>query len=143
MLIPIHVISLTRTPKRRERFVALNKGLRFQWFDAVDGLELPGTLPGYTPGATGCALSHRALWEQCVRSGEPLTVAEDDAGLHSSFNELAMPVAAWDIIVWGWNLNAALTYELLPGVLAVTTADQTAARAANVHWRPNPEHTVL
>jgi glycosyl transferase, family 25 len=128
----IRVINLKRAVERRQHFAALHAGLDFTFFDAVDGSTVP-PLPGYSPGATGCALSHKALWEECVASGRPITILEDDAVLRNDFSSIRLDAAAriapaWDIILWGWNFDSVLLTEMLPGVAMLSHFDQAAAR---------------
>jgi glycosyl transferase, family 25 len=128
----IRVVSLQRTPERRERFAALHAGLGFTFFDAIDGQTI-AALPGYSPGASGCALSHKILWEECVASGRPLTIVEDDAVLRDDFASISLDAVsritpAWDIVVWAWNFDSVLLTEVLPGVAMLSYFDQEAAR---------------
>jgi GR25 family glycosyltransferase involved in LPS biosynthesis len=131
----IRVISLTSTPERRRRFAEAHEGVGFAFFDAVDGHTAAHTaflhVP-YTHGAIGCALSHLALWRQAATTDETLTIAEDDAILRRDF-EVASAVAmaqaprGWDIIVWAWNLDSLLCFNVMPGVaplVAVSKQEQ-------------------
>jgi glycosyl transferase, family 25 len=73
----------------------------------------------YSAGALGCALSHRALWQSAARGRDPITVCEDDAILHRDFEAKALALMdrlppGWDAIVWGWNFDASIAFELLP-----------------------------
>lgn len=127
----VKVISLARATDRRRAFDSLNGHLSFEFVDAIDGHVLsradiastgvfePG-LP-YTPGAYGCALSHLALWDECVRTGRPMTVAEDDAIFRLDFEPQAANVLAqlpedWHLILWGWNFDSILSLALMPGI---------------------------
>jgi glycosyl transferase family 25 len=77
---PIRVISLQRTPERRQAFLGRNGHLPSSFFDAVDGERLtpediaatglfaPALARTYTPGAYGCALSHWKLWGEAIDS---------------------------------------------------------------------------
>lgn len=128
---PVQVISLKRSVERRSAFTALNGHVDFVFWDAVDGLEISYAelmatglfaegLP-YTAGAFGCALSHLHMWERAIETGQPVTVAEDDAIFRLDFHEqqaraLARLAPGWDIVLWGWNFDAALSLNLMPGV---------------------------
>ena len=89
--VKVQYINLARRKDRDERFLSLNAGLaEFERVEAVDGRSLrveelvarnvlAEPLNEYTLGGIGSALSHRRRWEECVASGAPVTVAEDDA----------------------------------------------------------------
>ena len=75
----------------------------------------------YSPGAIGAALSHLGLWSRAVQQNEPLMIFEDDALLCRNFEtETARLVATlapeWDVAVLGYNFNAPITLDALPGV---------------------------
>jgi glycosyl transferase, family 25 len=147
-MIPIRVISLDRTPERRRRFAAQNPGLPYEWFAAVDGWKLETTLPGYTQGATGCALSHITLWQDCVESDEILTIVEDDAVLRPDFATLTTEILRWarcdwDIVVWGWNMDSVLVADILPRVHMVASFDQLAAREHIDEFRKDRSDPML
>lgn len=130
----VHLINLDRHADRLRQFAAANAHLRdFVRFPAVDGRNLdvaglirngivkPGILDTFTAARLGSALSHLALWEKTIESGQALTICEDDAILHPDFAAHAARLlrqvpADWDIILWGWNFNAALDMDFLPGV---------------------------
>jgi glycosyl transferase family 25 len=126
-------LNLTRRADRNQRFLDVNRGCAdFQRFEAIDGAHLETEqliqegvirepLREYTPGALGCAVSHKTLWEYCVSSGEPVAIAEDDGVFNRHFAEKAGKVLAdlppgWDIILWGWNFDSVLHVEAIPGV---------------------------
>lgn len=142
---PVQVISLERSPERRAEFVRRNPRLAFEFFNAVDGAALsPEAVAAsglfqpeldYTVGAYGVALSHHALWEECIRRGEALTVAEDDAVFREDFAQaqerfLAGLLPGWDFVLWGWNFDSILQVRVLPGVPAVMGFDPEAMRKA-------------
>jgi hypothetical protein len=89
------VISLDRTPQRFAQFLADNAGFAVQRFAACDGgLLTPagcvaeGLISAeniYNAGALGTARSHVTLWRECVASGAPMVVAEDDIVLRADF----------------------------------------------------------
>jgi GR25 family glycosyltransferase involved in LPS biosynthesis len=154
--VAVHVITLDRTPERREKFGRRNAHLqRVVRFSAVDGKQLDlaalrrdGLLQGdppYTPGAIGAALSHATLWRKAAATGETLTIAEDDAVFAQNFEAasaqlLATLPADWEFVLWGWNFDAYLWVELIPGVSpAVLTMDQNRMRQ---NIEAFPEQTV-
>jgi len=113
-------------------FLARNRHLPgIHRFSAVEGASLnrddlvaAGVLSDdlrYTPGALGCAMSHHFFWGVAVKEGTAITVCEDDAIFHQDFDRLSEDVihecgADWDLVMWGWNFDSILYYELLPGV---------------------------
>ena len=130
----IHVINLDRSADRLAEFVAANAHLEnLQRFAAVDGKsqDIPalvangifeqGVAEHYGAGAVGAALSHLALWNKAIESNQVLTVCEDDAIFNRHFEPAAESVLAalpsdWDFILWGWNFDSYLLFELMPGV---------------------------
>jgi GR25 family glycosyltransferase involved in LPS biosynthesis len=135
------VINLDRTPERLAKFGRRNGAhTAIRRFPAVDGATLRmedliarGLITAkleLTSGALGNALSHLALWRASARDGAPATVCEDDATLSPRFTTAAARVLAalppdWDIIFWGWNLDASLIIEIVPGLTsAVLHTDQ-------------------
>lgn len=130
----IHLINLDRSTDRLAEFRRRNAHLPdVERFTAVDGkaqdaaslvargLFEPGVPEVYGPGAVGAALSHLALWTKAVEHNETLTVCEDDAVFNHAFVATAERVIAalpsdWDFILWGWNFDAHLLFELIPGV---------------------------
>ncbi len=141
----IKVISLQRTPERLARFAELNGHLDYTVFPAIDGSKLTEAAilqnvaspwPPYTPGAIGCALSHRTLWEYAYSLGEPVTVLEDDALVRFDFDTeasrvLAAAPADWDIVVWGWNFDMGIGLNMLPQVAAATLVIEPGRFVAN------------
>ena len=144
----IHVLNLDRTPERLREFFALNDHLDdVARFPAIDGQALDvqalvesgtiekGVLSTYTRGAIGAALSHRALWTRAIESREITTICEDDAIFNRHFVDTAQRVMAllpadWDLIAWGWNFDAQIAMDFLPGVsVCVVGCDQDQMRA--------------
>lgn len=145
----IHVLNLDRTPDRLREFLAVNDHLGdLARFPAIDGqaLDVPalvdsgaieqGVLETYTRGAIGAALSHVALWTQAIEAHEVLTICEDDAIFNRYFVDAAQSVIArlppdWDLIAWGWNFDAQIAMDFLPGVsICVVGCDQDQMRAS-------------
>ncbi|HTW71358.1 MAG TPA: glycosyltransferase family 25 protein [Acetobacteraceae bacterium] len=140
----IQVVSLRRTPERRDQFVKLNPGIHFEFFDAVDGQNVAraaffnGTLADpnlpYSAGAIGCALSHLSLWERSIKEQMVMTIVEDDVALRRDFETKSRDIIAslpgdWDLIMWGWNFDAILSINTMPGISStVIVFDQTMLR---------------
>jgi len=119
---------------RLAQFQELNSHLSgVSRFSAIDGrtIDLPqlvrsglvreDILTAYSPGSVGAAMSHIALWEMAISKGTALTICEDDAVFNFSFDALAPRLIdglqpSWDFILWGWNFDASLCFEFLPGV---------------------------
>lgn len=132
------VINLLRRPDRKRRFLEWNDGhgIDFTFVPAIDGTAIStaklvgdGLLTAgphhYPTGAIGNALSHRALWQRCARSDQPMLVFEDDACLRHDFRRYAEAALAtagtdWDLFFFGYNTDAAIaviTPEALFGVI--------------------------
>ena len=129
----VNVINLDRSADRLAEFMAVNGHLAISRFPAVDGEQLDisslidrgiftqPVLEYYSLGAVGCAMSHVALWDLAIESGQNVTLAEDDAIFNPAFegcaNELIKTLPAnWDFILWGWNFDDPVCFEMLPGV---------------------------
>lgn len=147
----VHVINLDRSRDRLADFRKINGHLsNVERYPAVDGsaqniaaLIAAGTItPGcarvYLPGAVGAALSHAALWTRAIETDEIVTVCEDDAIFNSAFEAAAQETIAslgadWDFILWGWNFDAPMLVDVLPGVsscIAVFDQNRMAANTA-------------
>ena len=92
----VYVINLDRHAARMQRMSELLQGLPFERIAAVDGRTVEGPElrasvrpPGYehlNRYERACFLSHRAVWEKFLATGERLAcVLEDDAVLSPSF----------------------------------------------------------
>ena len=130
----IRLINLDRSTDRLAEFRQANRHLNdVERFAAIEGARqdvaaltangtfAPGVAEYYGPGAVGAALSHLALWEKASATNQALTVAEDDAIFNHHFKATADALIAtlpadWDFILWGWNFDTYLLYELMPGV---------------------------
>ena len=117
-----------------------------QRFSAIDGravdpaqlIESNTITPDldYTEGAMGCALSHIFFWEAAVSQNAVITVCEDDAIFHESFQLTAaklinsLPVD-WDFVMWGWNFDSILLFDFMPGISpCLATFNQEQMRSA-------------
>ena len=110
----LHVINLPRSMERRASMEAQAAalGLSLKFFEAVNG-HVPHPLFArvradkrqarkgrpFRPGELGCWASHYLLWQQCVASGKPIVVLEDDILLGSRLPELlhALPHLPTDV----------------------------------------------
>ena len=155
----IRVINLDRSKDRLNEFMALNSHLTsVSRFAAIDGqssdfselvrrgLAGEGLLAAdyYSVGAVGAALSHIALWDSAIASNVPITVAEDDAIFHSRFESHAAEVLDslppdWAFILWGWNFDLFLSFEMLPGVsMSLSLFEQERLRRNAAHYQTEP-----
>ncbi len=110
----LHVVNLPGSPERRASMQtqAAALGLSLTFFEAVNG-RAPHPLFAHVhagkrqarkgrpfrPGEIGCWASHYLLWQQCVASGKPMIVLEDDIVLDPRFPELlrALPLVPADV----------------------------------------------
>ena len=138
------VINLDHTPERMREFQQINAHLpNVTRFPAIDGksvghkalIERGIFAPPifYKDGSVGNTLSHRELWMMAAERGEIVTAFEDDAIIHSDFETLAPAMIAklrpdWDMVVWGWNFDAALSFDLFPSVPCLAHFSQTDMR---------------
>lgn len=146
----IHLINLDRSQDRLAEFHRVNGQINVNRFCAVDGQTLdvaalvadgliePAATTNYSPGAIGAALSHRALWSKAIDENTPLTVCEDDAIFHSEFERLSEAVIAtlppdWDFILWGWNFDASLLIDFIPGVAPCLCSFDHGSLVAHAH----------
>lgn len=141
-----YVINLDRSIDRWRTFEALNHLVRERLLrmSGVDGRTLArgdllarGLIAAdldYGDGALGAALSHLALWELALEQNRPLTICEDDSVFNRNFwtasEALVQQLGAdWDLVLWGWNFDSILAFELIPGVSrCVGTFNQDALR---------------
>jgi glycosyl transferase, family 25 len=130
----VNVINLDRSGDRLTEFTAVNGHLAdVARFPAIDGQRLDiaslvrrgivtqDILDWYPIGAVGNAMSHIALWDRAIESGQNLTISEDDAIFNARFDicsaeTLERLPAEWDLILWGWHFDFFLCFEMLPGV---------------------------
>jgi GR25 family glycosyltransferase involved in LPS biosynthesis len=156
----IHVINLDRSRDRLADFNTLNKHLTdIERYSAVDGAAqdigklvaagtiTPGCAKAYLPGAIGAALSHAALWTKAIETNEAITVCEDDAIFNFAYEPLAQEMMAalgseWDFILWGWNFDAPVMLDLLPGVSpCIAVFDQNKMVANTTRFQSMPAAT--
>jgi GR25 family glycosyltransferase involved in LPS biosynthesis len=134
----IHVVHLDRTPARLHEFLQANAHLTdLVRFPAIDGLTLdlqamahrneidPALLEIYTKGAVGNVLSHVALWRQASAATQPMTICDDDTIFNHAFVTTAQTIIdqlppGWDWISWGWNFDAFMKMDFLPGTTPCT-----------------------
>jgi len=129
----IHVINLDRSNDRLAAFENINSPsrLNFSRFPGVEGktvargeLVEQGVMAadlGYGDGALGNALSHLALWDHAIEKRQTLTLCEDDAIFNLGFSPTAESLLAtippdWHVILWGWNFDAPVVFDMIPGV---------------------------
>jgi glycosyl transferase, family 25 len=87
----------------------------------ISAKVMAGPLPNFPLASIAHALSHKRIWDHYAAKGEGVTIAEDDAVfskhfLRNSARVLAMLPPDWDMILWGWNFDAHLDVEMLPGL---------------------------
>lgn len=100
------IINLTSNRKRRddiERKLFNHPYIEYDFFDAVDGRILTEEEKDKLfdrkrfreiyrrdakPGEIGCTLSHRGLWEEVAKSGEPMLICEDDLVIKRSLEKV-------------------------------------------------------
>jgi glycosyl transferase, family 25 len=141
-----YVINLDRSEDRLREFRRQNNHMpEIHRFSAIDGstidrdrlIESNTFAPGlhYTDGAVGAALSHLFFWEAAKSENAAITVCEDDAILHRRFPDLSARFLAaldddWDLVLWGWNFDSILLFDLMPGVSpCLATFNQEQMRA--------------
>jgi len=140
---PIHVINLQRSVERKKSFVKNNQHLKYNFFPAFDGKTLGASLlnsdklflhplPFPSLGAFGCALSHFTLWKLAMQNNLAITIAEDDAIFRDDFvtasaNLIESLPKDWDMVYWGWNLDAPLVVSIMGNAAsALLSFDQNA-----------------
>jgi len=162
----IDLINLDRFADRRRQFLTNNAHLteirrcaRFDGRDLdVEALAESGTIDRdivkwYSAGTLGNTLAHISLWERAAVTGEVMTICEDDALFHHRFEAEAEAMmrrlpADWDVLLYGWNFDAMLLLDLLPGscpALVMCDEDRLRAHAAEFqrHVQPSLPLRVL
>jgi glycosyl transferase, family 25 len=133
----LFVLNLQHRIDRRTNFhfqrLHAHHSIQHEFVDAVDGRNIQledlihhglavADLKYYTPGALGCALSHRALWQRCIAENRSMIICEDDAILRSDFKTVLpqlidrLPID-WDFVLLGYNFDSATSLEMFPGVV--------------------------
>jgi len=154
------LITLKRTPERLEAFRRDNPlfaGIRI--FEAIDGqtvdraaLQARNILDpdlDYTDGAIGCALSHLAIWTTSLQAGQGCTIFEDDAIINESFDDQAAALIEalpkdWDIVLWGYNTDAYLTFRSAEiGFFCTSRFDHANLLKNKEAFRENSAKTML
>ena len=91
----IYVIGLDKSSDRFKAFLENNSHLQAEFYEAVKGTEISeeekismGLLSkenyiNITPGETGCALSHRNIWEKTKNKNIGSLILEDDVITHT------------------------------------------------------------
>lgn len=109
-----HLSELTRIPAIEERSIDLEALTR-------QGLVKDDILSMYPVGSLCHALSELALWNKAIETGQPVTIADDDCIFNLKFDTVAPEVIRslapdWDLILWGWNFDLFMIFDMLPGV---------------------------
>lgn len=135
-----HVLNLERREDRRAQFRHWNAetpGLRFEFVKAVDSIELDVeqvrratllTEDAQIPaGHLACALSHRSILLKAQSEERPFFICEDDAVFRLDFYSQWMIILSqlptdWDIVLFGYNFDSAISMELIPGVQSFLSA---------------------
>ena len=121
-------LAITLEPKgqRYLEFKSNNKHLAIAPFTALRGTDIPKeevirqgiateelvTTPLLTPGAVGCAASHRAIWARCSNGNKGFLVLEDDCYTHPNINDFIEKnierLMSADICLFGVNTDSIL-----------------------------------
>ncbi|MBF0268978.1 MAG: glycosyltransferase family 25 protein [Alphaproteobacteria bacterium] len=126
------VINLDREAARLKDFLEANQGtgIAFTRFPGVNGASL-GSLQSmpeivtpeasaYTKASVGAALSHLALWRECVRQGQNIAIFEDDARLRFDLLEQLAVIEGgktdWDFLLLGCNTDSVMEIVYAPGI---------------------------
>jgi Tfp pilus assembly protein PilF/GR25 family glycosyltransferase involved in LPS biosynthesis len=130
----VHFINLDRSKDRLAEFQSVNSHLaqitRVAAFEEhrVDldaltrqGLVTSDILTTYPIGALCHVMSDILLWNKAIESAEQITVADDDTIFNLNFDVEAAELVKtlppdWDLIIWAYNFDAFLAFDLLPGV---------------------------
>jgi glycosyl transferase, family 25 len=129
----VYLINPDRTPDRMAAFKAANAHLtELTRVPALDGetldiasltqqgLASEDVLTTYSRPAVALALSHVALWDRLIASGETMTIAEDDAVFHLDYTAHAAATlkalpGEWDFILWGFGFERFVCFDMIPG----------------------------
>ncbi len=95
----IRIISLVHQADRRQKISTLFEGQKLSWsfFDATSGKEIDAYLDMYDkkkrlrdlgydlkPNEIACFISHRKVWEECIRQNVPFLILEDDIQINNN-----------------------------------------------------------
>jgi glycosyl transferase, family 25 len=84
------------------------------------------------------------MWHRAADESEMLAICEDDAVFHSSFLNLAPQLIStlpddWDFVMWGWNFDSILIFDLMPGISpCLGLFDQAQLRSAVSTFQARP-----
>lgn len=128
----LRVLSLERTPERLAQFRQINPHVPVIVQKAVDGKTVDRSLyPGlkHSDGALGCLLSHLAFWDEVIALDRPLTIFEDDAIVHRYFLQFSRHILntmpkGWQFCAWGFNFNALLMFDMVPGAACAVQCEE-------------------
>lgn len=127
-------INMPLANVRRAEFVERNSvpGVNIEFFEAVVGKTLcfqelvdknliQKNIRRYNRGIVGCALSHRTLWEQCIKNKMYSIICEDDCFVRNDFAARFQECVSgmpndWDFILLGWNMDSIIDVEIIPHV---------------------------
>jgi GR25 family glycosyltransferase involved in LPS biosynthesis len=142
------VINLDRNPERMREFQRINAHVpQVKRLAAIDGKAMDRAdliaqrifeePIAYTDGAIGNALSHLRAWEMAAKKTAPTTIFEDDAIIHNDFEMLTLKVISelptvWDLILWGWNFDTVMGFDLFADTPCLARFSQVALRQ---HWQ--------
>lgn len=109
-----HLAEVTRIPAVEEHRIDLDALTR-------QGLVKGDILSMYPIGSLCHVLSELALWNKAIETGSHVTIADDDAIFNLNFDSRAADVLKalprdWDLILWGWNFDLFMIFDMLPGV---------------------------
>ena len=120
--LPLYVINLPASADRRASIQrqAAALGIEVTMWEAVNG-SIPHPLftkvdekrrlackgRPFRPGEIGCWASHYLLWQQCVDSGRPMIVFEDDITIDPRFLDVLRDLPSLPESVGYFRLHAA------------------------------------
>ena len=120
--LPLYVINLPASADRRASIQrqAAALGIEVTMWEAVNG-SIPHPLFAkvdekrrlackgrpFRPGEIGCWASHYLLWQQCVDSGQPMIVLEDDITIDPRFLDVLRDLPSLPESVGYFRLHAA------------------------------------
>lgn len=134
----VHFVNLDRSTQRLAEFKATNSHLKeVTRIPAIEeslidlgALEQQGLIKGdilsmYPIGGLCRALTDLAFWTRTIESGKPQTIADDDAIFNLNFDTCAPELIKslppdWDLVLWGFNFDLFMIFEMLPGVTHCT-----------------------